>query len=66
MISSKVFFQISSLALGLVAFVHIFRLIRGFDFVYGGWEIPNWVSLIVGLTLLYLSYSGFKLGSKKK
>jgi hypothetical protein len=36
--------------LGIVALAHLYRLVRPFDIVVGGWSAPQWVS-IVGLVV---------------
>jgi hypothetical protein len=46
----KPFTTIAAIILGIVALVHLYRLIRPFDIVVAGWSAPQWVS-IVGLVV---------------
>ena len=66
MISSKLFFQVTSLLFALVGFLHIVRVLTGFSLVYAGVYVPVWLSFIAGLFLWCLSYSAYKLSKKKR
>ena len=44
----KPFTTLAAIVLGIVALVHLYRLVRPFDIVVAGWPAPPWVS-IVGL-----------------
>jgi len=44
----KPFTTAAAIVLGIVALVHLYRLVRPFGIVIGGWPAPQWVS-IVGL-----------------
>ena len=46
----KPFTTITATVLGIVALAHLYRLVRPFDIVVGGWSAPQWVS-IVGLVV---------------
>ena len=41
----KPFTTLAIVIFALIALLHLFRLIRGFEFVVGGTPIPQWVSL---------------------
>jgi len=64
--NKRVYFFIVSSLFGLVAIVHLLRIINQFQVVIGTWSTPmavSWVGLIIpGL----LSYLGFTLMSKEK
>lgn len=46
----KPFTTVAAVLLGIIAFVHLYRLIRPFEVTVAGDVIPQWVS-IVGLIL---------------
>jgi len=46
----KPFTTLASIFLALIALVHLYRVIRPFEVVVGGTQIPGWAS-IVGLVV---------------
>ena len=44
----KPFTTLAAILFGIVALAHLYRLVRPFEVVIGGWPAPQWVS-IVGL-----------------
>ena len=49
----------------LVAAAHLVRAFVGFEFRVGTWNVPTWGS-IIGLAVAgYLSYSGFRLATRR-
>ena len=50
---------------GIVALVHLIRVLAGWQLVIGNWTVPNWVSIVAFLVLGWLSYDFFKISKKK-
>ena len=48
----------------LVALAYLLRVIVGWEFHVGGWDVPSWVSLIAVALAGYLSYTGFRIASR--
>lgn len=61
----KEYFIISGVIFIGVILLHGLRVLRGFDLVYGGADIPYWISFLVAIIGIVMAYYGFKLGSKK-
>ena len=57
----KTYLQVSGLVFGIVAVIHLARLLVGFDVNFAGWSIPPGASVIGLIVAGYLSYSAFKL-----
>ena len=49
---------VSSSIFGLVAAVHLFRVIGGLSLTLGSWTLPMWASLVAFVVLGLLSYMG--------
>ena len=49
---------ISSCIFGLVAAMHLFRVIGGLPLTLGSWTLPMWASLLACVLLGLLSYTG--------
>jgi hypothetical protein len=49
---------ISSCIFGLVAALHLFRVIGGLSLTLGSWTLPMWASLVAFVVLGLLSYMG--------
>jgi len=57
MITTAIFFLI-------VAFLHLLRLIIGWEITMEGWPIPRWLNFIALLVTGYLAYEGFRLSRR--
>ena len=42
----KPFTTIGAVVFAVMALVHLYRVIRPFDLVVGGWPAPPWVSIV--------------------
>ena len=49
---------ISSCVFGLVAAMHLFRVIGGLPLMLGSWTLPMWASMLACVVLGLLSYMG--------
>jgi len=54
----------SSVIFLLVALGHLLRLVRQWDVMIDGWQVPAWVSVVSVLVAGFLSYQGFRLFRK--
>ena len=66
MLSSKVFYKVSGMVFAIVALLHFFRVVLGWNMVYAGWGVPVWLSLVAFVVLAYLSFTAFKLSGLLK
>ncbi|MEK7185734.1 MAG: hypothetical protein AAB675_00005 [Patescibacteria group bacterium] len=66
MLSSKTYFQVTSVIFSIVAFLHVSRLLTGWNATLAGWDVPLWVSIVGVIFAGFLAYSAFKLSSGKK
>lgn len=51
---------------GLIAILHLFRLLLGWESVIGGWMVPMWLSWVAVVGAGYLGYVALKVYFKKK
>jgi predicted tellurium resistance membrane protein TerC len=52
---------ISSCIFGLVAALHLFRVLRSLSLTIGSWTLPIWASVFAFVVLSLLSYRGITL-----
>ncbi len=45
----------------VIAFLHLLRLLYGWDATIAGWAVPKWVSGVALVIAGYLAYEGFRL-----
>ena len=62
--SRKLYLRIAGTIFGLVALLHVLRLVLGWQVVIGGVTFPMWLSWIGPFVASYLSYEGFRLSNK--
>jgi hypothetical protein len=48
----------------IVAFLHLLRLVFGWEILMEGWPIPRWLNFVALIITGYLAYAGFKLSRK--
>lgn len=56
----KTYLSITTVIFGVVAFVHLYRIVTGMDVVISQWTAPIWVSWLGFVVGGYLAYSGYK------
>jgi len=65
LLSSKTYFQLTSIIFSVIALLHLTRLFMGWSVSLAGWDVPLWVSIVGFFVAGLLAYSAFKLSSKK-
>jgi len=63
--STKTFLRVVGTIFTIVGLVHLLRLLTGFQVMFGGWELPFWVSIVGVIVAGYLAYNAFGLSKKK-
>ena len=56
----KTYMTVSTGIFALVAFLHLARVLLGWDMLIGGWEIPVWLSVVGVIGAGFLAYTGYK------
>lgn len=56
------YYRVTGVIFGIVAFVHLLRVVLGWNFNIGGWDFPVWLSALAVFGAGYLSYTGCKKG----
>lgn len=64
--TQKNIFVIVGIATGVIALLHLYRIVFGVSVVIGGWEAPLWLSGIGTVVAGYVSYASFKFVSKSR
>ena len=64
MLSPKTYALITSIIFALVAIFHLVRIVAGWDFAIGGWDVPTWVSVIGVVVPGVLAFAGFQIVQK--
>ena len=59
--SQKSYLTITGAVFFIIAVLHLFRLVLGWQAVIGGWNVPTWVSGLALALSGYLACSAFKL-----
>lgn len=59
--SHKSFFQVTGAIFGVIAVLHLARLVWEWQAEIGGWSVPMWLSVVAVLLAGFFSYQGFKL-----
>ena len=62
--SEKTFAAIAAAIFGLVALLHLFRLLMGWSIVIEAWTVPMWLSWIGLVVAGALSYFGARLARR--
>ena len=62
--SQRVFLLIVGVLSGLIALVHVFRIILGWSVMVQDFSVPMWASWIAVVIMAYLAYEGIRLAKK--
>ena len=62
--TQKIFLRIAGTIFGLVALLHVLRLVFGWEVVIGSFSFPVWPSWVAPFIAGYLAYEGFRLSRK--
>lgn len=65
MLSAKTLLKVVGVIFAAVGFIHLLRLLTGFQIILGTWDVPLWISIIGVIISWYLSYNAFTLSKKK-
>ncbi|MBI4135153.1 hypothetical protein HY477_00230 [Candidatus Uhrbacteria bacterium] len=60
--STRTYFQATGTIFGLIAALHLLRLVFGWEAQIGSIAVPMWVSVIAVILAGYLFYQSFRLG----
>jgi hypothetical protein len=59
--SEKTFITVAAVIFGVVALLHLFRIVMGWSIVIDAWTVPMWLSWIALVIAGALSYYGMSL-----
>ncbi len=62
--SHKAYLKTAAFIFLVIAALHLLRLVLGWQAVFEGWSVPQWVSAVALAVAGYLAYEGFRLGGK--
>lgn len=54
------YMTVSTAIFGLIAVLHLARVLLGWDAAIGGWEVPMWLSWGAVVVAGFLAYTGYK------
>lgn len=58
------YLKVSGTLFGLIAALHLLRILYGWQAQIGGWEVPTWASWVALLVAAYLARAAFKFARK--
>lgn len=56
----KKYFLITAILFSAIGFIHLLRVLLGWEAVVGGWTVPMWFSVVAILLTGFLAYHGFR------
>jgi hypothetical protein len=62
--SRKSYIIVTAVFFLIVAFLHLLRLIIGWEITMEGWSVPRWLNFIAFVVTGYLAYEGFRLSRR--
>jgi hypothetical protein len=65
MLNSKSYLKLTKIIFFIVGLAHLVRLLMGWRMAIGGWDIPQWVSVVGLVAAWYIAYNAYLLGKKK-
>ena len=60
--TQRTYIHITGTLFGLIALLHVVRLINGWPAVIGAWTVPLWMSAIGVVVAGFLVWSAWRLG----
>lgn len=63
--SQKVFFTVSGTIFGVIALLHLARILAGWPARIGTFEAPTWLSWVSMVVAGYLAFSAFRLKGRR-
>lgn len=64
--NQKTFFIIISVFLLIAGVLHLIRAFLSWEAVIGNFNLPIWISYVLGIFALFMSYHGFRLAKSAK
>lgn len=64
MMKVKTYTMVAAIIFSLITFVHLLRVLIGWEGVIGGWQIPMWLSWLAVIIAGAMAYKGFQLSRK--
>ncbi|MSU45234.1 MAG: hypothetical protein EXS47_01220 [Candidatus Zambryskibacteria bacterium] len=62
--SNKIYLRTVSFVFLVIAVLHLFRVVGGWEAVINGYTIPMWISWVVVLFAGFLVYRGYKMSKQ--
>ena len=62
--NQRTFFTVSGMLFGVIALMHLLRVLAGWPAHLGTFEAPMWLSWVAMVVAGYLAFSAFRLKSK--
>ena len=63
--SHKVFLTVSGTIFGVIALLHLARLLAGWPARIGAFDVPTWFSWVSLIVAGYLAFSAFRLRGRR-
>jgi len=63
-LKAATYFKLTSVIFAVIAVIHGYRAINDMQASLGSWDVPMWLTWILGIVALYLAYSGYQLSKK--
>jgi hypothetical protein len=63
--NERLFHNIAGVVFTLVALLHLSRIVFGWQFILGSWDVPYWLNGLGTIITAFLAYLSFHLGHKK-
>ena len=60
----KTFSLAAGAIFGLIALLHLLRLLFGWEAIIDGWPVPRWISWMALVIAGYFAFAGMRLGRK--
>lgn len=57
---------IASILFAIIGLVHLLRIVLGWQFVVGNWNVSTWLSIVAVVVLGVLSYAGCQVARGKR
>jgi hypothetical protein len=62
--SQTAYLKSAGLIFLLIAVLHLLRLVFGWEAVFEGWSVPQWLSAVALVVAGYLAYEGLRLSRR--
>jgi uncharacterized membrane protein len=62
--SHKAYLKTAAFIFLVIAALHLLRLVLGWQAVFEGWIVPQWLSVVALIVAGYLAYEGLRLSRR--